>query len=113
MCARSGAAPGDLLAAIGPSIGPDHYQVREDVLGQVRSSFGVQASQLIQKRDGKTFLDLWKANQLVLESAGLSKIEVGAICTACHTEDWFSHRAEDGKTGRFGAILVPGKAAHG
>ena len=27
------------------------------------------------------------------------------ICTACHTEDWFSHRAEKGKTGRFGALI--------
>ena len=28
-----------------------------------------------------------------------------AACTACHTDDWFSHRAEKGKTGRFGALI--------
>jgi polyphenol oxidase len=113
MCARTRSAPRDLLGAIGPSIGPDHYQVREDVLREVRASFGSQAEILIQLRDGKTFLNLWRANQLVLEGAGLCKIEISAICTACHTGEWFSHRAEEGRTGRFGAILVPGTAKYG
>jgi copper oxidase (laccase) domain-containing protein len=51
-------------------------------------------------------LDLWAANRLILEQAGLIHVELAGICTACHTEDWYSHRAEKGKTGRFGAIIA-------
>ena len=53
---------------------------------------------------GETF-DLWAANRLVLQDAGVRQVEVAGICTACHLEDWYSHRAEAGKTGRFGAIF--------
>jgi copper oxidase (laccase) domain-containing protein len=41
----------------------------------------------------------------MLERAGVGSIELVGICTACHTEDWFSHRAEKGRTGRFGALI--------
>ena len=37
--------------------------------------------------------------------AGVRKIEVSNICTACHLEDWYSHRGEKGMTGRFGALI--------
>ncbi len=50
--------------------------------------------------------DLWAANRLLLEQAGVRHIEVAGLCTACHTEDWYSHRAEKGRTGRFGAIIA-------
>jgi copper oxidase (laccase) domain-containing protein len=36
----------------------------------------------------------------------VKEIESADICTACHTDDWFSHRAEKGKTGRFGAMIA-------
>lgn len=109
MQAEFGSRPGDLLAAIGPSIGPDHYQVGEDVLEQVRLAFGAGAEGLIAHRQGKSFLDLWASNQLQLEQAGVRKIEVAGLCTACHTADWFSHREEKGRTGRFGALIaLPG-----
>jgi len=48
---------------------------------------------------------LWTANRLVLENAGVGQIEIANICTACHPEDWYSHRAEKGKTGRFGVLI--------
>jgi copper oxidase (laccase) domain-containing protein len=35
----------------------------------------------------------------------VGQIEVSGICTACHTDDWYSHRAEKGRTGRFGALI--------
>ncbi len=56
----------------------------------------------------KQHLDLWQANRLQLEAAGVKQIEVAGICTACHLEDWFSHRAEKGKTGRFGVLIALG-----
>jgi hypothetical protein len=34
----------------------------------------------------------------------VGRIALSGICTACHTDEWYSHRAEGGKTGRFGVI---------
>ena len=106
MMERYGSQPRDILAAIGPSIGVDHYEVGPDVISQVEQSFGADAKRLIELRDGRTYLDLWAANRSQLEKAGVEQIEVAGVCTACHLEDWFSHRAEKGKTGRFGALIA-------
>lgn len=100
----------DILACIGPSIGPDHYEVGPDVIQQVRSAFGERSDELLSssKEDfpgSKVKFDLWKANRMILEQVGVRHIEVSGICTACHTQDWFSHRAESGRTGRFGALI--------
>jgi YfiH family protein len=103
---RYGSKPEDILAAIGPSIGPDHYEVGPDVVAQVEGAFGPEAKRLIESRNGKIYFDLWAANRLQLEESGLGQIEVAGICTACHLDDWFSHRAEKGKTGRFGALIA-------
>jgi polyphenol oxidase len=106
MQARFGSKPGDILAGIGPSIGPDHYEVGPDVIAQVRQTFGQSASSLLEEHAGATHFDLWAANRLTLENAGVRHIELAGVCTACHTGDWYSHRAERGCTGRFGAIIA-------
>jgi hypothetical protein len=46
------------------------------------------------------------ANRIQFEEAGVTQIETANLCTACHLEDWYSHRAEKGKTGRFGAMIA-------
>jgi YfiH family protein len=97
--------PGDIQAGIGPSIGPDHYQIGLDVVSQVRSTFGDRADELFAWHNGQVTLNLWQANQMLLEEAGVKSIEVSGICTACDLDRWYSHRAEHGKTGRFGAII--------
>ncbi len=106
MSVHYGTKPGEILAAIGPSIGPDHYAVGPDVVARVREAFPADADGFLERRNGRTFLDLWAANRVQLQTAGVEKIEAADICTACHLEDWFSHRAEKGKTGRFGALLA-------
>jgi len=60
----------------------------------------------MHSQDGRVHLDLWAANRALLEGEGVVAIEVAAICTACHLEDWYSHRAETGQTGRFGAAIA-------
>lgn len=105
MSEQYGSRPTDLIACIGPSIGPDHYEVGEDVILQVKQAFGADASLMLPQHDSRTHFDLWKANQYLLERAGVRCIELAGLCTACHTEDWFSHRTEKGKTGRFGALI--------
>lgn len=106
MSARFGTNPSDLLAAIGPSIGPDHYEVGGDVIAQVNGVFDQEAPSLLEVQDGRTCFDLWAANKLLLEKAGVNQIEVAGICTACNPSDWFSHRGEKGKTGRFGGMIA-------
>ena len=102
---RYGSKPSDIVACIGPSIGPDHYEVGEDVIQQAIQLFAKDSDQVLHPHDKSIHFDLWKANQLLLQRAGVRQIEIAGICTACHTEDWFSHRAEKGKTGRFGALI--------
>lgn len=98
--------PSDILAAIGPSIGPDHYEVGGDVIEQVKGAFGTKADSVLENHGDSVHFDLWKANQILLAAAGVKHIETAEICTACHTNDWFSHRGEAGATGRFGALLA-------
>ncbi|HLA08152.1 MAG TPA: peptidoglycan editing factor PgeF [Anaerolineales bacterium] len=105
MKAQYGSNPADIIAGIGPSIGPDHYEIGADVILQVMQKFGDDSDQVLISKNGKIHFDLWKTNQLLLERAGVGRIECSGICTACHTEDWFSHRAEKGRTGRFGALI--------
>lgn len=106
MSCSYGSRPSDIQAGIGPSIGPRKYQVGEEVVDAVRAYFDTTDG-LIRRdpADGSAYLDLWAANRLDLERAGVEQIEVAGICTAEHTDEFFSHRAEKGRTGRFGAVL--------
>ena len=101
-----GSNPADIVAGIGPSIGPDHYEVGADVILQVMQRFGDESELVLKSHNGKIHFDLWKTNRMLLERAGVEKIEVAEVCTACNTNDWFSHRAEKGRTGRFGALIA-------
>lgn len=100
--------PADIIACIGPSIGPDHYEIGADVILQVMQKFGDESEMVLKSHHGKIHFNLWEANRLLLTRLGVSQIEVAGICTACRTEDWFSHRAEKGRTGRFGAMIALG-----
>jgi len=111
MRACYGSIPKDILVGIGPSIGPDHYQVGSEVIQRVRQAFGSDADLLllnISKSGVKSNaqFDLWSANILALKQVGVKFIEASGICTACNTNDWYSHRAEKGRTGRFGALMA-------
>lgn len=96
----------DILAGIGPSIGPHHYEIGKDVASLVEKAFGLESADLLIYSNGKIYLDLWSANTLLLARSGVKEIEQSGICTACHLDDWYSHRAERGKTGRFGALIT-------
>jgi polyphenol oxidase len=98
--------PENIVAGIGPSIGVDHYEVGVEVFSQFREKYNHDSDKVLQTRNGSTYLDLWKANAIQLKTAGVEQIQASEVCTACHLEDWFSHRAEKGKTGRFGALMA-------
>ena len=103
--------PVDIIAGIGPSIGPHHYPVGAEVARQVEQVFGGDSKHILQidyeaRENSGVKFDLWSANHLVLQQAGVQHIENADICTACHLEDWYSHRGEKGHTGRFGAVIA-------
>lgn len=106
MKARYGSNPADVLAGIGPSVGSHHYPVGAEVIQKVQQAFGGDASGLLRSENGAVHFDLWEANRLALEQSGVKNIQISNICTVCNLDDWYSHRGEHGKTGRFGALLA-------
>ena len=108
MATEFGTNPKDVVAAIGPSICQDCYEVREDVAEEFIREFSGHADEiLINKGNGKYQLDLWKTNEIVLIEAGVNKenIAVTNICTCCNPDLLFSHRASKGKRGNLGAFM--------
>jgi YfiH family protein len=97
--------PEDILAGIGPSICQQCYEVGSEVYDAFIENFGEKANGFFTYKGNHSYLNLWKANQETLKDAGVTQIETSGICTACHLDDWFSHRAEGGRTGRFGVLM--------
>ncbi|HEX6292044.1 MAG TPA: peptidoglycan editing factor PgeF [Herpetosiphonaceae bacterium] len=106
MAAAFGSRPADLQVAIGPSVGPCCYNVWPHVAEHVRAALSSQPEVLIE-RDGQTFFDLWQSNAATLVASGVQpeRIEVSGVCTVHHADRFFSHRATNGATGRFAAII--------
>jgi YfiH family protein len=108
MAAAFGTQPGDLRAVIGPSIGPAHFEVGPEVVAAFDAALGPDASGLVRPgRGDRAFVDLPEANRLLLRRAGLDpgRIQVDRTSTAERLDRFFSHRAEGGRTGRFGAFV--------
>jgi polyphenol oxidase len=112
-----GSQPQDLIAAVGPSIGPCCYSVGDEVREQFESNFPY-ANELFrtvshpESSTEKIHLDLWKANQRQLLDAGLSETHITVVgeCTSCFRDAngamrFFSHRAEHGNAGRMLNII--------
>jgi copper oxidase (laccase) domain-containing protein len=88
---------GRLAAAIGPAIGPCCYEVGPEVAALFDDD-------VVAGRK----LDLWSAAERALRAAGVEDVERTDVCTSCHSELFFSHRRDDGVTGRQGVIGVVG-----
>ena len=100
-----GTNPADLVVGIGPSIGPDHYVVGDDVIKRVKDVFSDHLEATLTKTESGVKLDLWNANAISLKRAGVKNVEISEICTGCSNKDWYSHRVEEGKTGRFAGVI--------
>ena len=105
-----GTRPEDWTVAIGPSICQDCYEVSEDVILQFQEAFAPSWWEEIfyRKPDGKYQLNLWRANELIFQEAGLrpEQIVTTDLCTCCNPQLLFSHRASLGKRGNLGAFLM-------
>ena len=104
-----GCAPGDISAVIGPAIGPCCYEVGDEVISAARAVLPPSdCATLFRRRSdngGRPHFDMWEANRRQLLAAGVGRVAVMGLCTACHSDQFFSHRAEGGRTGRFGAVI--------
>ena len=123
-----GSAPEDVVAAIGPSIGPCCYRVGQDVRaafgaaetwkGMLDAWFspspapepihGVPGTDPTASGNGPAvFLDTWTANADQLRDAGVpaSQIHVSRACTSCHRETFHSYRVEGERAGRMVGVI--------
>jgi copper oxidase (laccase) domain-containing protein len=82
--------------------------VGTEVIDGVRAAFAEPEGLLRQNGGSRPHFDLPEANRRNLAGAGVRNIEVSEYCTACRTDLFFSHRAEKGRTGRFGAVFALG-----
>jgi YfiH family protein len=103
-----GSRPADLLAAIGPAIGPCCYEVDEPVLVRLRAAAPWWEAVVRPGRPGHAYLDVPAANARLLAEAGLApeRVAVAGICTACTPDRLFSHRGSGGRAGRMAAVLA-------
>lgn len=105
MQAAYGVDPATVIVGIGPSIGPESYEVGEEVvnLAHAKLKNADRFFHYPNGRDRNPHFDLWLANAAQLMENGVREenIEICGIDTAQNTHDFFSHRAEKGRCGLF------------
>lgn len=112
---EAGSRPAALVAAIGPSIGPCCYEVDRPVMDRLAAAFPAEWQRWVipKGRDAlgqeRWMLDLWKANEDQLHSAGLpsSRIDNPRLCTACQVDLFFSYRRGGGRGRLIAAAAIP------
>lgn len=101
--------PRDVMAVIGPSIGPSCYEVSKDVAYEFMRVYTEKekADFILKKLEDKYYIDLWKANRYALLAAGLNNknIVISGLCTMCNQDICFSHRAMGMKRGSMAAFM--------
>lgn len=107
MTREFGSRPEDLLAGLGPAIGPCCYTVGHQVAAALGYALPDWSSVMTQEEDSWRF-DLPAANAQQLATAGVQSLEQAGLCTACRTDEFYSHRASQGKTGRFAVLAYLG-----
>ena len=97
----------DLLAYLGPAIGPEVYEVGEDVYHSFEASscgIGKGDFQVIPSKKGKYLANLYSIAKNRLQTAGLIHISGGTYCTFLDSSHFYSYR-RDGVTGRFASFI--------
>ncbi|MBE6023645.1 MAG: peptidoglycan editing factor PgeF [Cellulosilyticum sp.] len=104
---KEGIPASEIEVAIGPSIGPCHFEVDEDVASAFIARFPNAAFIKYDTDKNKYCIDLWECNKQSLLSAGILEehVIVSGICTCCHDQIFFSHRKTSGKRGTLGAFM--------
>ncbi len=108
MIADYGCRPENVLAAIGPSIGPCCFEVDEPVRTAFAEVFDFAGDCTRELGNGKSHIDLWEINRRTLLRAGLraDQITVTDLCTRCHPDLFWSHRATGGRRGSLAGCIA-------
>jgi hypothetical protein len=99
-----GSRPQDLIAGLGPAIGPCCYTVGHNVAAAMGYALPHWDQAMVLEGEDLWRLDLSAANAQQLAAEGVRQIEHGNLCTACHLDEFYSHRGENGQTGRFAVV---------
>lgn len=104
---RFGSNPSRMVAAIGPAIGPECYEVDEPVMVRVREAFSFWMYAASSRGSNKWSLDLAGLNRMELVQAGLDEKNIHSIgmCTSCRKDLFYSFRSE-GRTGRMLSVIM-------
>ena len=103
MQAAFGTRAEQLVAGLGPAIGPCCYTVGHEVAAAM--GYALPDWTKVMTPDGDRWkLDLSAANAQQLAAVGIHSIEQAHLCTACNQDEFFSHRGSDGRTGRFAVL---------
>ena len=109
MVREFGSRPEDILAVVGPSICQKCYEVSREVICEFDEAFDKKYRKQLyyEKPNGHYQLDLWTANRIVLEEAGISpeNISVSGVCTYENPGELFSHRFTNGRRGNLSAVI--------
>lgn len=107
MSEEFGSDPARMIAAIGPAIGPECYEVDEPVMGPVKEAFSFWKNVTTPRGGDRWNLDLVKANKMELMQIGLAEKNIHSIgmCTSCRRDLFYSFRAE-GRTGRMLSVIM-------
>jgi polyphenol oxidase len=99
--------PTDIIACIGPSVGPCCYETGNEIRQQFIQK-NEKYSEIFFHKNNKLILDLWKANKMQLLAAGIKEenIEASNLCTNCNHDLFYSSRFDSGNTGRFVAGIM-------
>jgi YfiH family protein len=90
---------GRVHAAIGPAAGPCCYEVGDEILQRYRARFGPS---VLHCRN----LDLWRATELALREAGVSRVHRFDLCTICNPDLFFSYRRDGTPRGGQGVLAL-------
>lgn len=103
-----GTNPTDLVAGIGPSIGPDVYEVGREVIEQFVNHFSFDNYITPIKNSNKGYLNLWEVNKQILIQSGVQKdkIEIAKMCTYSNKDLFYSARRDGVKTGRLATGIM-------
>lgn len=108
LCRVAGATAADLVAAVGPCIGPAAFEVGPEVIDAFDGAFGTGVVARRDRGDGGGHVDLAAACGRQLRAAGVpaAAIDVAGLCTVADAGDFFSHRRDHGRTGRMAAVVA-------
>lgn len=102
--ATMGVSPGEVLAWLGPAIGPEVFEVGGEVRQMFVAEHPAAHSAFRANAAGRFFADLYALARLRLEAAGVASVHGGGFCTFSESERFFSYR-RDGITGRMASLI--------